>query len=129
MTSNPSTPHPTITIDLTPKGTMERLEWLAWFSDSAIKVPGTNRSVGADGFLSMVPGVGSLVGTGMSLYVFGEAVRHGAPAHLLARMAFNIAADTLLGAIPVVGFLFDFVFKANQRNLHLLREHMRETHR
>ena len=42
---------PSITIDLTPQGTMERLEWLAWFSDSAIRIPGTSRSVGADGVL------------------------------------------------------------------------------
>lgn len=121
--------NPSITIDLTPQGTLERLEWLAWFSDSAISIPGTRRTFGADGVLSLVPGVGSLVGTGMSLYVFGEALRHGAPKGLLTRMGLNIAADTLLGAIPFVGFLFDMAFKANQRNLNLLRQHMQEMHR
>jgi len=120
---------PSITLDLTPRGTMERLEWLAWFSDSAIRIPGTRRTIGADGVLSLVPGVGTLVGTGMSLYVVAEALRHGAPPQLLTRMGLNIAADTVLGAIPVVGFLFDMSFKANQRNLNLLREHMREVHR
>ena len=122
-------PSPSITIDLTPRGTMERLEWLAWFTDSAVRIPGTSRSIGADGFLSLVPGVGSLVGTGISLYVVGEAVRHGVPAHVLTRMGLNIAADTLIGAIPVVGFLFDLGFKANQRNLNLLRQHLAENHR
>lgn len=122
-------PSPSITIDLTPRGTMERLEWLAWFTDSAVRIPGTSRSVGADGFLSLVPGVGSLVGTGISLYVVGEAVRHGVPAPVLTRMGLNIAADTLVGAIPVVGFLFDLGFKANQRNLNLLRQHLAENHR
>jgi len=122
-------PSPSITIDLTPRGTMERLEWLAWFTDSAVRIPGTSRSVGADGFLSLVPGVGSLVGTGISLYVVGEAVRHGVPAPALTRMGLNIAADTLVGTIPVVGFLFDLGFKANQRNLNLLRQHLAETHR
>lgn len=120
---------PSITLDLTPRGTMERLEWLAWFTDSAIRIPGTRRTIGADGFLSLVPGIGSLVGTGLSLYVVAEALRHGAPARLLTRMGLNLAADTVLGAIPVVGFLFDMFFKANQRNLDLLREHMREVHR
>jgi hypothetical protein len=120
---------PSITIDLTPRGTMERLEWLAWFSDSAVRIPGTRRTIGADGLLSIVPGVGTLIGTGMSLYVVGEALRHGAPPRVLTRMGLNIAADTLFGAIPVVGFLFDMGFKANQRNLRLLREHLRETHR
>lgn len=114
------------TIDLTRAGTLERLEWLAWFSDSAIRIPGSSRTIGADGVLSMVPGVGSLVGTGMSLYLIAEAVRHGAPAGLLVKMGLNVAADTLIGGIPVVGFLFDFVFKANQRNLALLRQHLME---
>ena len=120
---------PSITLDLTPRGTMERLEWLAWFSDSAVRIPGTRRTIGADGLLSLIPGVGSLLGTGMSLYVVAEALRHGVPARLLTRMGLNIAADTVLGAIPVVGFLFDMGFKANQRNLNLLRQHMREAHR
>lgn len=120
---------PSITIDLTPQGTMERLEWLAWFSDSALRIPGTSRSVGADGLLSLVPGVGTLVGTGMSLYVIGEAVRHGVPPRLLTRMGLIIAADTALGAIPVIGFLFDMTFKANTRNLNLLRQHLAETYR
>ena len=120
---------PSITIDLTPQGTMDRLEWLTWFSDSALRIPGTSRSVGADGVLSLVPGVGTLVGTGMSLYVIGEAVRHGVPPRLLTRMGLNIAADTALGAIPVIGFLFDMTFKANTRNLNLLRQHLAETYR
>ena len=120
---------PSITIDLTPQGTMERLEWLAWFSDSALRIPGTSRSIGADGVLSLVPGVGTLVGTGMSLYVIGEAVRHGVPTRLLTRMGLHIAADTAVGAIPVIGFLFDMAFKANTRNLNLLRQHLAETHR
>lgn len=120
---------PSITLDLTPQGTMERLEWLAWFSDSALRIPGTSRSVGADGVLSLVPGVGTLVGTGMSLYVIGEALRHGVPPRLLTRMGLNIAADTALGAIPVIGVLFDMAFKANTRNLNLLRQHLAETYR
>jgi hypothetical protein len=120
---------PSITIDLTPRGTMERLEWIAWFTDSAIRIPGTGRSFGADGLLSLVPGVGSLVGTGISLYVVAEAVRHGVPARMLTRMGLNIAADMLLGAVPVVGFLFDMGFKANQRNLSLLRQHLAEINR
>jgi len=120
---------PSITIDLTPQGTLQRLAWLAWFSDSAIRIPGTARTMGADGVLSLVPGVGTLVGTGMSLYVLGEALRHGVPARLLARMGLNIAADTALGAVPVIGFIFDMAFKANQRNLTLLRQHLAETHR
>jgi hypothetical protein len=115
----------TIHLDLTRDGTLARLEWLSWFTDSAIRIPGTTRSFGADGLLSIVPGAGSLAGTGISLYLLAEAVRHGAPLPLLMRMGGNVAADMVLGAIPVIGFAFDMVFKANQRNLRLLREHMK----
>jgi hypothetical protein len=120
-------PNPaTYSVDFTRQGTLDRLEWLAWFTDSAIRVPGTSRTIGADGVLSLIPGVGTLIGSGMSLYIIAEALRHGAPAALLARMGFNVAADTVIGGIPVVGFLFDFMFKANQRNMALLRRHLSE---
>lgn len=114
-------------IDLTREGTLDRLDWLAWFTDSALRVPGTSWRFGADSALSLVPGVGSLMGAGLSAYVVLEALRHGAPPRVLARMGGNIAADTLLGAVPVLGFFFDMAFKANQRNLALLRQHLRET--
>jgi hypothetical protein len=113
-------------VDLTREGTLSRLDTLAWFTDSALRVPGTSWRFGADGLLSLIPGIGSLAGAGISAYVVLEALRHGAPPRLLARMGGNIAADTVLGAVPVLGFLFDMAFKANQRNLALLREHLRE---
>jgi hypothetical protein len=116
------------TIDLTREGTLDRLAWLAWFTDSSIRLPFTSRTFGADAVLSLVPGVGSLIGTGMSLYVIAEALRHGAPAGLLARMGVNIAADTVLGSVPVAGVVFDMAFKANQRNLALLRDHLKGEH-
>jgi hypothetical protein len=118
--------NPSITLDLTPRGTVERLEWLAWFTDSAVRIPGTSRTMGADSLLSLVPGIGSLMGAGLSTYVVTEALRHGAPPRVLGRMGLNIAADTVVGAIPVAGFFFDMVFKANQRNLNILREYMKE---
>lgn len=115
-----------IPLGLSQQDTLERLEFLAWLTDSAIRVPGTSRTIGLDGVLSLLPGVGSLMGTGLSLYAVAEAIRHRAPLPVLARMGTNIAVDTLIGAIPVVGFLFDLVFKANQRNLALLRQHLKE---
>jgi len=116
----------TFTIDLTRRGTLERLERLAWFTDSAVRVPVIGRTIGADALLSFIPGIGSLMGAGLSMYVVAEAVRHGAPAGLLARMGANIAIDTAVGAVPVLGVLFDMGFKANQRNLTLLRQHLKD---
>lgn len=117
---------PFVAVDLTPKGTLDRLDRFVWFTDLAVPVPGTRRTLGLDAVLSLLPGVGSLVGTGLSLYLVAEALRHGAPGRLLARMGLNIATDTLLGAIPVLGFFLDFVFRANDRNMTLLRQHLEE---
>lgn len=111
---------------LSPEATIDRLEWLAWFTDSAVRIPGTSRSVGADSMLSIIPGVGTFLGSSLSLYLLAEALRHGAPPRLLTRMGLNIAADTAVGAVPILGFFFDMFFKANQRNLALLRTHMQE---
>jgi len=106
------------------EATMRRLEWLTWFTDNAIRIPGTSRTVGADGIASFIPGVGTFIGTGMSLYLVAEALRHGVGAGTVAKMGGNIVLDTLVGAVPVVGFLFDMAFKANQRNLDLLKQEM-----
>lgn len=106
------------------EATMRRLEWLTWFTDNSIKVPGTTYTVGADGLASLVPGVGTFIGTGMSLYLVAEALRHGVGGRTIVRMGGNIVLDTLVGAVPVMGFLFDMAFKANQRNLSLLKREL-----
>lgn len=111
---------------LSPEATLDRLEWLAWFTDSAVRIPGTTRTLGADSLLSLVPGAGTFLGSGLSLYLLAEALRHGAPPRVLTRMGLNIAADTAVGAVPILGFFFDMFFKANQRNLSLLRAHLQE---
>jgi hypothetical protein len=106
------------------EATMRRLEWLTWFTDNSIRIPGTNRTIGADGFASLIPGIGTFIGTGLSLYLVVEAVRHGAGLKTVAKMGGNVVLDTLVGAIPAVGFLFDMAFKANQRNLRLLKREL-----
>lgn len=111
------------------QATLRRLDALAHFMDSAIRIPGTSRRIGADGLLSFVPGVGSVAGSAISLYLLAEAFRLQAPKRTLARMGSNVALDMMLGAIPVIGPLFDFIFKANERNLRLLRRHMEGTQR
>lgn len=111
---------------LDPSATRERLEFLAWFMDDAIRIPGLGWRVGADAPLSIIPGLGSAVGASISLYMLLEALRHGLPHRALLRMGGNVTADLLLGSIPVIGFLFDMHFKANRRNLDILRAHLSE---
>jgi hypothetical protein len=102
---------------------LARLKQLARIMDSALRIPGTRIRFGADSALGLIPGAGDVLGLGISLFALMEAVRLGAPGHLLTRMIANVAIDTGLGAIPIAGDIFDLLFKSNTRNLKLLLEH------
>lgn len=102
----------------------KKLERLAWFLDSSIKVPGFNARFGLDGLIGLIPGVGDAIAALISSVVISEAARMGAPKVLLLKMAFNVLVDSVVGAIPLVGDLFDFAWKANQRNVRLLNQYL-----
>ncbi|NDY70612.1 DUF4112 domain-containing protein [Desulfobacter hydrogenophilus] len=102
----------------------KKLERLAHYLDSLIKVPGFNARFGLDGLIGLIPGFGDTIGALISSVVISEAARLGAPKVLLLKMALNIALDALAGTVPVLGDLFDFVWKANQRNVHLLDSYL-----
>jgi len=72
----------------------------------------------------VVPGVGDLISAGLGMYTLNLARRRGAPRIVLARMLLNLAVDTLGGSIPIVGDLWDIAFRAQARNLVLLRDHL-----
>jgi Domain of unknown function (DUF4112) len=69
----------------------------------------------------LLPGAGDAIGALLSLYIVGIAIRRRVPAAAIARMLLNIGIDTAVGAVPVLGDLFDFAWKANRKNLALLR--------
>jgi hypothetical protein len=100
-----------------------RLARLAWLLDSSIPIPGTGFRIGLDALIGLVPGIGDLIGVLLSSYIVKEAWRMGAPKSMLLRMAFNVAVEGVIGAVPFLGDLFDMAWKANQRNLRLLRGH------
>jgi hypothetical protein len=108
---------------------IRRLTRLARTMDTALKIPGTKLRFGADSVIGLIPGAGDLVGLGISSYVLLEAWRLGAPGAVLIRMAGNVAIDTGLGAVPLVGDVFDLFFKSNTKNLTLLLDHLEETGR
>lgn len=103
--------------------TLRRLEALARLLDGAFTVPGTSLRFGLDSVIGLVPGIGDLVTTGISGYIVWEARRLGLPRWKLARMVGNIALDTTVGIVPLVGDVADVFFKANRRNLRIIREH------
>jgi hypothetical protein len=99
------------------------LEQLAWWLDSAIVVPGTRFRVGLDALIGLVPGIGDLIGAALSAYIVAAAARRGLPRSVLLRMALNVGLEALVGVVPIVGDLFDAAWKANQRNVALLRQY------
>lgn len=98
------------------------VETLAWILDNSIPVPGTGgRRFGIDAVIGFVPVVGDLVSGGIGLFVVWRASRLGLPRVVVARMLANSAIDLAIGSIPVLGDAFDLWFKANTRNLGLMR--------
>ncbi len=101
-----------------------RLEGLARLMDGAFVLPGTNIRVGLDVIIGMVPVAGDVVSGVISSYLIWEARQLGAPKWLIARMMANTLLDTTVGAIPILGDAFDVMFRANMKNMALLRRHM-----
>jgi len=99
---------------------------LATLFDTAFVVPGTKIRFGAEALLRLVPGIGDAAASALSLYLLYEASRLGVPRLLLARMLVNVMLEGAVGAVPVAGDAFDVLFRANRRNVALLREHLRE---
>jgi len=104
---------------------LDRLERLARLLDAEFRVPGTRIRFGLDGLMGLVPGIGDAAGLVLSAYIVLEGWRLAMPANMVARMIANIVVDAALGSVPVAGDLFDFAFKANLRNLQLMRRHVR----
>lgn len=97
-----------------------RLRRLAWLLDSSIPLPGLRYRIGIDPLLGLIPGIGDLIGLGLSSLIMLEASRLGAPRSVLLRMGGNALVETVFGVIPIFGDIFDAVWKANERNVRLL---------
>lgn len=107
---------------------VESLRRLARLWDSGFRVPGTNIAFGLDPLVGLVPGVGDAAGALVASYVVLQAARLDVPGLTLLRMLANIAIDTLLGTVPVIGDVFDVVWKANLKNVALIEHHLADPH-
>ena len=103
---------------------LERLTKLAGWLDSHFRIPFTKIRFGADSVLGLIPFIGDSASLLPALYLLHRARKLGTPLPLLNQMLANIAIDFAAGAIPLVGDIFDLTFKANRRNIAILREHM-----
>ena len=92
--------------------------------DSAFRVPGTDFRIGLDPILGLLlPGAGDVLGAVPSMLLLMLAVRQGVPPVIVLRMLLNIGIDSLVGAVPLLGDLFDAAYRSNQKNLALLEAH------
>ncbi|HYF39843.1 MAG TPA: DUF4112 domain-containing protein [Gemmatimonadales bacterium] len=105
---------------------IERLRTLTRLLDSAIQIPGTRYRIGLDAIVGVVPGIGDAVGALFSAFIVFQAARMGVSTPTLVRMMGNLALDTIVGEIPLLGDLFDAGWKANTRNLALLEGNLEQ---
>ena len=99
------------------------IEWISWLMDGSIHIGPW--SIGLDGLLGLIPGVGDMAGAAVSVLMIGVAMQTGIAKSAVMRMVINVAIDSLLGSIPLIGDLFDFAFKSNLRNAQIYREAIR----
>jgi hypothetical protein len=108
---------------------LERLRLLSKLFDQAFTVPGTRWRFGIDALFGLVPGLGDIAGGLVAVYALRVARNLRAPPEVQLHMLTNIALDSLIGMVPILGDLFDFAFKAQTRNLALLDRWMQSPDR
>jgi len=101
-----------------------RVRKLTTILDSSLRIPFTHRTVGLDPILGLVPWAGDAIGALLSGYLVWESARLGVSRGTLVRMLLNVALETVIGVIPLIGDLFDAAWKANSRNLKMLERHL-----
>jgi hypothetical protein len=105
-----------------------RVEMLEMLLERSFVIPGINMPVGLDAVVGLVPVIGDFVTAAMGAYIVWEANNLGLPKWKLWRMGGHILLDTLLGAVPVAGDLFDFLYRSNTRNLKIIKRHLDKHH-
>jgi hypothetical protein len=103
---------------------LRRVRFLADLMDEAVTIPGTNKGIGLDSLVGLLPVSGDLVTGAVSLYTVAEAARAGADKGVIAKMLFNIVVDVGVGSIPVLGDVFDVFWKSNVKNADLFEKHL-----
>jgi hypothetical protein len=111
-----------------PASIRRRIEAMEALLEGLFVIPGTNRRVGLDSLVGLIPVVGDVVTAGMGAWIVWEAKNLGMPKWQLVRMAGHVGIDTLVGAIPFAGDLFDFLYKSNSKNLRIIRKHLDRHH-
>lgn len=96
-----------------------RIEWVAYVLDEGVALPGVGYRIGLDPVVGLLPVAGDVATALVSLYIVAESARQGVRKRTLARMVINVGLDAASGAVPLLGDVFDAVWKANKRNATL----------
>nr|WP_306264086.1 DUF4112 domain-containing protein [Pararhizobium sp. IMCC3301] len=104
----------------------EQIDSLESWLESRFAVPGTRLHFGLDGLLGLIPGIGDTITAGLSAIIILDAHKKGARKRTLVRMVSNSLIDLVIGAIPLIGDLFDFAYKSNTKNVKLLKQELRD---
>ena len=122
----------TYSLPTRPPGPDKQIPDLVWLNrisklmDSRFTIPGTNIRFGLDPLLGLLPVAGDAAGLLVSGMLVAYMARYGASRKLVLLMAGNVLLDAIIGAIPLLGWLFDFYYKANDRNIRLMRQYYSE---
>ena len=94
--------------------------------DNRFRIPGTQIRFGLDFLIGLIPYVGDVIGLALSGFLLLIMASSGASGMVVLKMTGNILLDSVVGVFPIIGDIFDLRYKANRRNVSLLREHYRE---
>ena len=111
-----------------PASVRKRIEAMETLLERSVTIPGTNHRIGLDAIAGLIPVAGDVITAAMGAWLIWEARNLGLSKWKLWRMAGNVAFDTAVGAIPVVGDVFDFAFRSNSRNLRIVKRHLDKHH-
>ena len=111
-----------------PAAIRQRLEATEKVLERGFTIPGTGQHFGLDAIIGLIPVAGDVITAAMGAYIVWEARNLGMPTWKLWRMGGNIVFDTAVGAIPLAGDLFDFMFRSNSRNLKIVKRHLDKHH-
>ncbi len=111
-----------------PASIRRRVEAMEQLLERSLRVPGTNYPIGLDSIVGLIPVVGDFITAAMGAYIVWEARNLGLPKWKLWRMGGHLAFDTALGAVPLVGDAFDFLYRSNSKNLKIIKKHLDKHH-
>ena len=111
-----------------PAAVRQRIEAMELLLERAFRLPGTERRIGLDVILDVIPVVGDVIAAAMGAWIVWEARNLGMSKWHIARMSGNVGLDFLLGAIPWIGAIPDFFFRSNTRNLRIVKRWLDKHH-